>query len=203
LKIILIILFLATNCFAAGKYVVPARQVVLDEFYKLLLGEVGKVELTGHNDGVHIVGYNEAVLGRNVCPKCAYCTSGPVSLQIKSVKNLGLPKSEVPLKITALAITTYNDAKKRGHKVAFIPKFLDHLIWNIRGTSSGHFETIVDARNGVIVKTIGFNTSVPIKKFKNQTARNGGGNGYKYRSIFDSIGRLAVYGIVGYEVKTT
>lgn len=170
------------------RYELPAEKKLITEVVTIARSQVGLKEITGNNDGLHIEKYLNSVGLRGRYP---YCAAGIYWCFVKATNNLQMQQTEIPIKKTASANAIFDDAKRKGNPTLYLAKTGDLLVWKLPKSYSGHIEIIVRSINAGIYLTIGFNTS-------NGNVRDGEGNYYRYRSIFDSIGRLNVRGIVGF-----
>jgi hypothetical protein len=170
------------------RYELLSEKKLIKEVVKVARSQVGLKELTGSNDGPHIEKYLNSV---GLHGRYPYCAAGIYWCFVKATKNLQMQQSEIPIKRTASANAIFDDAKRKGNLTIYIPKTGDLLVWKLPKSYSGHIEIIVRSINVGIYLTIGFNTS-------SGNTRDGEGNYYRYRSIFDPIGRLNVRGIVGF-----
>ena len=176
---------------AAVMYKIYCNGNLLDNAVYVAKTQVGLKEKTGNNDGSHIEGYLKAV-GLNPKGRYPYCAAGLYWCFAEASKITGEP---IPIKRTASANGIYDDAVKRGQKSNDLPKKGDLLVWKLVNSYNGHIEMIIKPVGNGIYKTIGFNTS----SASSGNQREGQGNYYKYRSIYDPIGRLNVRGIVGFK----
>lgn len=170
------------------RYELPAEKKLITEVVKVAKSQVGLREVTGNNDGPHIEKYLNSV---GLHGRYPYCAAGIYWCFAQATKNLQKQQSDIPIKKTASANAIFDDARTRGTKTLYVTKNGDLLVWRIPRSYSGHIEIVIRSIGAGIYLTIGFNTS-------NGNPREGQGNYYRYRSIFDSIGRLNVRGIVGF-----
>ncbi len=155
--------------------------------------QVGLRELTDRNDGPHIEIYLKSVGLKGNYP---YCAAGVYWCFERAVHNLEQTKTAIPIKRTASANAIFDDAKIRGVNASYLPRRGELLVWKIANSYSGHIEIIIKPIKNGLYQTIGFNTGTG-------DPREGQGNYYRIRSIFDPIGRLNVRGIVGFIYNKT
>ena len=200
MKLIVFILLLVLtfyNLHSKGiRYEVPCSALVLVTAIDKAESQKGLVEKTGNNDGSHIENYLKSV-GLNPKGHYPYCASGLYWSFSEAVKELNLSTDNIPVYRTGSANKMYDEARKKGRQSIYLPHSGDLLVWRLVTSYNGHIEMIIKKTGNGIYKTFGFNTSSGIKGSQS----NGGGNYYRYRSIFDAIGRLQVRGIIGFTLS--
>lgn len=100
-----------------------------------------------------------------------------------------------PMPQSGIANSTFDYARRKGVKTAFIPQVGDLLIWKTEGSWTGHVGIIIRIFNQSSVVTIEGNTS-------SRSMRTGGAVEKKVRLTNHPIGRLLVRGIVGFKSYT-
>ena len=183
--LILVILFLLLSGSAPQRYVVPAKQAVLRESYRILVAQVGVKEVQ-ENRGKMIYEYQKSV---GIPPGAPYCAAGQYYCFKVAVQKLNLPETEIPIKRTGLANEIFNDAKKRGRKTKYRSQLHDLIVWRKGKTIFGHIERIVKIYGYGWVRTVAFNT----------TNGNLAGVFYKNRNIYHPLQQMVVVGLVGFE----
>jgi len=149
------LLFMVVACFSQVKYELPCRKDLLCLSKNIAISQIGTKELTGNNDGPMIEKYLASV-GLNPQGKYPYCAAGQYWCFQTACDSLKISRKEIPIKRTALANGIFNDAQKRGKKVAYMPEINDLIFWKVIDKWTGHIEkTIIVGKAGWI--TAGFN----------------------------------------------
>ncbi|MDX9790450.1 MAG: hypothetical protein WC313_05510 [Candidatus Kapaibacterium sp.] len=152
---------------------------------QILMDQVGKREKHA-NQGIVTV-YLRSVGLKSGNP---YCAAGQYYCYAEACNRLGLKETYIPFKKTGLSREIYNDAAKKGKRVDYSPAKHDFIIWRLKGNSwRGHIERIIKVCDKGWVLTVGFNV-----------AMDDGGEGVaiKKRNIYHPVGRLIIYGLVGF-----
>lgn len=166
------------------KYVLPYDKYLLVQSRKVLISQIGVTEATGKNDGLQVERYLASVGLPKGNP---YCQAG----QYWCFMQVGKP----PIPKSALAISSFQYAKKLNDKAAYSPSQDDLIIWNKPKTVFGHIERIIEVGKAGWVSTVGFNTSSGAKG--NQ--RDGGGVYKRKRNLYHFLGRMQILGLVGWK----
>ena len=183
--IFLIILFNGIFVFGQEKYVLPCSEDLLEQSYIIALLEIGTQERTNNNDGI-VYKYQRALGLKEGSP---YCAAGVYWCFLSAIKLLGIDESDIPILKSAVANSVFNDARKRGNNVSYIPQKHCLIVWRRINSWSGHIERIIEIQNAGWVITVGFNT-------RNKTGQQG--VFVRRRHIFHPLGRLAIRGMVGF-----
>lgn len=154
-----------------------------------LLLQVGVKEKSGRNDGKEIAKYLRSV---GIDRPAPYCAAG--QYWCFDAANQELDK-EIPLYKTGVAIQFLQQAKIDGKRTIYEAHIGDLLVWKRPNSWQGHVERIIEVGEAGWVLTVGFNTS----NGKSGSQREGNGVFIRRRNIYHAIGRLKVYGIVGFK----
>lgn len=190
--IILTLLFINSIAYSYVKYTIPVDSYhVLRLSETFISGEMGKREITGQNDGVHIVKYMKAT-GLSGYKGYPYCAAGQAWGIRKAVDSL---KANRPFKYSAVANYYFDYAKKHGEKIANpTPARHDYVIWKNPNNYTGHIERVFEVVDDYTVYTYAFNTS----NGKTGSQREGNGNYIRKRNLKSFLGRLRIRGLVGW-----
>lgn len=189
--IFLIFLMSVVACFSQVKYELLCRKDLLYLSKEIAISQIGTKELTGNNDGPEIKKYlNSVGLGEGN----PYCAAGQYWSFQTACDSLKLSRKEIPIKKTALANGVFDDAQKRGKKVAYLPEINDLIDYKTIGKWIGHIErTIAVGKAGWII-CVGFNTG--------SNPREGGSVRKTKRNIFHPLSRmLRIRGLIGFNAK--
>ena len=192
--IFLIILFSAIACFSQVKYELPCRSDLLCLSKNIAISQIGTKELTGNNDGPEIEKYLKSV-GLNPKGKYPYCAAGQYWSFRTACDSLKISRKEIPIKKTALANGVFDDAQKRGKKIAYIPEINDLIVWKIINKWTGHIERTIKVGKAGWIICVGFNTG-------SSNPREGGSVRKVKRNIYHPLSRfLRVRGLIGFNAK--
>ncbi|MGA2296010.1 MAG: hypothetical protein ABSG15_00495 [FCB group bacterium] len=186
-----ILILISDSNYAQEKYLLSSSKILLEVSRDTALAQVGTLEKTGNNDG-EVEKYQKAVgLKRGD----AYCAAGQYWCFLVSADALGLNHNEIPIKRTGVANLMFNDAKQRGSKTSYKATMHDLLVWRKRNTNSGHIERIINAGKAGWVLTVGFNTG------SGKPGSACDGVYLRKRNILHPLGRMAVRGLIGFNIK--
>lgn len=183
IKILLLVLFIC-DLNSQVKYTLPCTNFVLYKSKFVLLSQVGVQEKTGNNDGVEVEKYLSSVGLKKGNP---YCNAGQYWCFSTATDTNPMVKS-------GLAISTFNKAKKEGLRTSLNAEEHDLIVWNHKGTITGHIERIIEVQQKGWVYTIGFNTT----SGTSGNQRDGGGVWKRRRNIYHFLGRMQLLGLVGW-----
>lgn len=185
LIIFIIVFFNEIFVFAQVKYVLPCSEELLEQSHIIALLEIGTLERSGNNDG-DVYKYQRA-LGLNT--GSPYCAAGVYWCFLSAIELMRIDESNIPILKSAVANSVFNDARKRGKMVSYIPQKHCLIVWRRINSWSGHIERIIEIKKAGWVITIGFNT-------KNNVGQQG--VFLRRRNIFHPLGRLSIRGMIGF-----
>ena len=185
--ILLTTILLTSTIWSQLKYELRCEPYLIESSYDSLLNQVGIKEATGHNDGP--VQKYQNIFGISRQPYCQMLQYWCFYVNAKV-------KSDIPIPKSALAISSYNYAKKKGVKVDYIPGVHDLLVYQNDGKSTGHVERIIKTGELGWVTVIAGNTS----NGKSGNQREGNGVYRRERNIYHPLSRiLLIKGLVGFK----
>ncbi len=182
LLIIILLLLTATSLYAQQRYELTTLRNTNLERIELAKSQLGVRE---EKNPAQIRKYLASV---NIYSNAAWCQAFQFWLMDSICNKLKIVN---PLPQSGLAISSYNYAKKVGIRTQFIPQAGDLLVWKTEGKWTGHVALIVQVKSEKSVITIEGNTS-------SKSVRTGGAVERKERLVNHPIGKLLVYGIVGF-----
>jgi hypothetical protein len=186
LTILLITIFATCGNWSQLKYELKCEPYLIQLSYDSLLAQVGIKEATGHNDGAVQKYQNQFGVSRK--PYCQMLQYWCFSVNAKQ-------KSDIPIPKSALAISSYNYAKKKGYAVSYEPAIHDLLVYQNSGDVTGHVERIIETGESGWVTVIAGNTS----NGKTGNQREGNGVYKRERNIYHPLSRiLLIKGLVGF-----
>jgi hypothetical protein len=177
------------------KIVVKCNEELFDKSMELLFKQLGVTEETGKNDGEQVEAYLKSV---GLSKGNPYCVAGQYWCFWKACEELNIPKTNIPIVKTGLAVTVFKKALKVGIEVPYEAKVGDLIIWIKPNLVNGHEERIVKIVDDKIVETIGFNTS----NGKTGNQREGDGVFYRTRYLDRKLGDMKILGLVGFDIQT-
>lgn len=166
------------------KYELSCDSKLLSKSKELALSQVG-VQESGENRG-EVAKYLKSVGLRE---GYSYCAAGVYWCFQQGAEQLGLGKSVIPVKRTAVANAMFNDAKRKGQKVLRNVEENDLLVWKSKSSWHGHIERVIQVKGKGIVKTVGFNVKL----------QYGEGVGIKTRFLNHRLGRMLLRGIITFK----
>lgn len=185
---IAIILAITTRTEAQEKYLLPCKEYLFELRMDSLKTQVGIKEKTGNNDG-EVYKYQKPFRLKNQ-PYCKMLQDWAFLVNLRD-------KKDAPYKFNPLAISLYGYAKKNGISAIYKGNIGDLLIWNNKGTITGHIECIDSVMKRGNVRTIAGNTS----NGKAGSQREGNGIYRRNRNIKHPLSRiLVIKGIVGFTI---
>lgn len=158
-----------------------APQGVITQSRVFLLAEIGKRELTGNNDGVHVKEYLASV-GINF--RAPYC----MAFQYWAFHKAGY----VPFIRSGSTGMVWNYAKRTGRRVRALPHQHSLIIWH--GGRSGHVGRIDSVGFNGWFKSIEGNTSNGLRGSQNE----GNGNYIRFRNYKQKLGRMKTNGFINF-----
>lgn len=189
--ILFLVLFCGTTAYSFSRYELACRSDMLEESYRVMLGELGTLERT-EKGKARVYAYLRAV---GLAKRNPYCAAGQYWCFLKASKKLMMQVSEIPLPRSGLASSFFHRAQSKGRRKAYIPKMHDLIIWRKGATIFGHVERIVLVRTGGWVESVGFNTKQVINGKEEK------GVFMHRRNIYHPLGRLAIKGLVGFNTE--
>ena len=185
---ILLIQLSAVSCQLSAqlKYELNCEPYLIQLSYDSLLAQVGIKEATGNNDG-EVLKYQK-IFGLRNQPYCQMLQYWCYYITTKDVTDIPIPKS-------AMAISSYNYAKKKGVLVPYEPTVHDLLVYQNKNMSTGHVERIIKTGGLGWVIVVAGNTS----NGKTGNQREGNGVYKRERNIYHPLSRiLLIKGLVGF-----
>jgi len=173
-----------------NRYVLSCAKALVDESRKILWKQLGVTESTNRNDGKEVEKYQK-VLG--LPSGSPYCLAGQYYCFAEAAKQLGLPKTSIPLPATGLSTALFRFAKLNGRRSTEF-SINDLIIWQRGRSIYGHTERIVGLGKKGWVETIGFNT----RRYVNKQNRWVEGVFLWKRNLIHPLGRLNLLGFVGF-----
>lgn len=170
------------------RYSAQMPTTYVEQVIKNGYADVGKVEITGRNDGKHIDRYARTVgmpLQSAYCYAAIYTWSNDAAL-LQAVSN-PLPRTGSTQTAFTIASKTFTASKYTSARRG------DILIWRIPRKWLGHAALITNVRADGIIETIEANTS----RAGSGNQRDGGGVWTKRRFINRGLGRMVVRGLIG------
>ncbi|MBK9249358.1 MAG: hypothetical protein IPM69_14905 [Ignavibacteria bacterium] len=171
----------------AKRYEIQCSEKLWNASYDSVLSQIGLVELTGNNDGKHVVKYLKSVGLKGRLP---YCYAGQYWAFYVAADKL---QETVTLLKTALAAAAFNNAARVGTKTKPIPQLKDLIFWKFSQKVNGHAARIVKIKKAGWIVTAEFNTPSGIAGDQ----REGGGNHKRNRNIKYPLSRMNLSGFIG------
>lgn len=185
ITIMIISIFLTLAIRSQSKYELICKPYLIELSYDSLIAQIGIREATGNNDGA-VEKYQKIFSMKNQ----PYCQM----LQYWCFYVNANKKSDIPIPKSALAISSYNYAKKYGVKVPYMPAKHDFLVYQNSGDVTGHVERIVSVGELGWVIVVAGNTT----NGKTGNQREGNGVYKRERNIYHPLSRiLLIKGLVG------
>jgi hypothetical protein len=175
--------------------IVKAKKDIIEKSRKIMMGEVGKKEITNKNDGEHIKKYMFSV-GLGYPKGYPYCAAG----QYWCFFAVNNSRENVPILASGSANGIYDYAKKKGKRDLTDfpnPQVDDLIVWIKKGAYSGHIERIIEVQDNFTVITVGFNTGSGDKG----SQRDGGGVYKRVRYLNKPLGNMVVRGLIHFDTE--
>lgn len=153
--------------------------------------QIGVHEAANRNDGPRIRLYLAAVGLSEGNPYCAAF----VVWCFRAASDAIAGRPTIPIRRTALASAIYADARKRGRADSSGVHAGDLVVWKFSRTINGHVGRIDSVGRAGWVATIEANTSSGARG----SQRDGGGVYRRRRNLRYPLGRMPLYGLVGFE----